>query len=756
MSTFAELAAKTQGVGVAFLLEGSVDLFVNVPYKYSTHDGLFGGSEAFDPRIVEMGDLQRGFGVDGVLASSTVALRLANTDGTLDFLITSPTILFKVRWRLSIALYDSANPSDLATKVLGIFVNLDNPQRDGASVTLNLADDSFGQAAEMAIPPTAGEAFAVALNSSSNEPPVPVAFGEQIIPAYPRPYLSDATSIDYVLSATTDTAAITAGEVEYVSIRGTGLNTFGQTALLLRPNETYRDKDGSTISLTLWAANKTASLAKDGRTWRVIYITLYVENLKLWLSARGHIERDVIKVGGIYDWPIDVGQGYFNNTLLPMWTIEAKGPRWASRTYTTTGLSTTVRAPDIAYDLLRYYSRGLTAGQVNQSSFTAATAAAPMFFFKARYYFSNFTTAVLGVSDGGALGRRSGASLAVSTQGLLRQAISDLCQGGFFDVVTDWDGQFVAHVLANTFALQTETPHEVDETLLVDVSDRVPSSGERWAPYNRVIFQSDGRIVDNNTAITEWGVVIVRSVNDVAVDVFDALSGTDFGIGTFGGVGVLESKVRPIISFDYPLDALTWELGDFISVSWTRGGSSSPWVTTVFRVESLTLHPARGTVSVQAVWIQDLRDELPYILDNETYVEHSDLTLFGDAVSNGLGIITFNAGVDITNLYVGAIIVLRDSTEAADAFTRNGAWRITAFDPDPAGPSVTVATNAEGIYPAAGVVAFGQWGIYFGASNVAVVAADPVLYPSGALIYGKMAEGTTFSDSSTANVLKAG
>jgi hypothetical protein len=242
-----------------------------------------------------------------------------------------------------------------------------------------------------------------------------------------------------------------------------------------------------------------------------------------------------------------------------------------------------IRAPDIAYDLLRYYSRGLTNSEVSQASFTAASAAFPLFFFRASYYFSNFIQQVTSVSAGSALGRRVQPSIASTAQGILRRAISELCQGGLFDVVTDWSGQFVAHVLANNFSLQTTSPTVVDETLWKDPTDKVPSQGERWAPYNRIVFASNGRILDNNTAIHEWGVVLARTINDSATAIAGdtSFSGVDFGIGTFGAIGTLESAVRPIMSFDYPLDALAWELGEFIAVTWSRGDSGlGVWTST--------------------------------------------------------------------------------------------------------------------------------------------------------------------------------
>lgn len=754
MSTFAQLSALGAGAGVAYLLEGSTNLFVTTHYAYSTHDGLFGAAVAYDQRIVEVGDLQRGFGVGGTLAASSVIVRLANADAGVDFLIISPGILFKVRWRLKIALYDVANPSDFATKTLGIFVNLDNPTRDSSSVRLSLADDSFGHGAELAIPPTGGEAFAAALDSTSTEPPCPIAMGGGVIPAIPRPYDADATTITYVLCATTDTADVSDAEVTGLEISGDTLSLgLGNLPINITRVATLWDAStNSTVSFTLWSIGKTASLTKDGRTWRVLYLTLLVGNLRAWLTGRGYL-RPVTVEGFLA--PVDVGQNYFNAQILPTLTVNAYGPRFSSitRADSSSGYTTTIRAPDIAYDLLRHYSRGLGAADVNQASFAAATAAFPMFFFRAAYYFGNFLTSVMSVSAGGALGRMQQRSVASVAQGILRRALSDLCQGGLFDVVTDWSGQFTAFVLANSFSLQTATPTPVDETLWKNPTDKVPSAGERWAPYNRVIFASNGFIVDNATAIAEWGTVLPRTINDAATEIARdiSFSGADFGIGAFGALGTLESKVRPIVSFDYPLDALAWELGEFLGVTWSRGDSGlGVWASTVFRVEEMVLHPTRCAVSIKAVWIDDLADQLPYLLDDETLLVRSKGALTGACTTVGT---TANFGGTINlatmGVAVGDMLLLRDTAEAAALFTRNLAARITAI---PTATSITVAVAFANV----GAVVNADWSIVRGATTYPTAVTDIANYPSGGLMYGKQSETGTFSGGATANVLQAG
>jgi hypothetical protein len=754
VSTFADLATRGAGVGVAYLLEGSTDLFVTTPYAYSTHDGLFGATTPYDQRIATVGDLQRGFGTDGVLAASTVSVELANIDGALDFLIMTPAIVFRLRWVLKVVLYDTAAPSDFAMKTLGTFVNLDHPKRSGSSIQLQLADDAFGQAAELAIPPTFGEALAGAVDPTTTEPPVPIALGGADIPAVLAPFGLTDTTVNLVLCATTDTAAVVQSEVEYLTISGPGIpDGFSISREMLLPD---RDPPYGTLSYPLFGVAKTASLVKDGRTWRVLYVELYSENLKRWLYARFGIPsatQTVTAPTATATTTVETTLEDFNSSYLPLCSFVASGPKFSSRTFTTNGLSTTVRAPDIAYDLLRYYSRGLDAAQVDAASFATVTAAAPMYFFKAHYYFSGFRQfATEARFDGGVFGRTGRSSAYVSSVGVLRNAISELCQCGLFDVVTSWEGVFTAFVLANGFALQTGTPTPVDETLCSGISDRIPSNGERWAPYNRIVFASNGRTVDNLTAIADWGVVLTRNLNDSVVDIETGFSGTDFGIGTFGGIGNLESVVRPMLSFEYPLDALTWELGEFISFTWSRGASGlGAWSSAVFRIEALTLHPSRCTVSVQAVWIQDLVNTRPYLLDDETLLVRSKGALAGaGAWDSGFGWFTFGGTINLLTMgvQVGDILVLRDSTEAADSFLRNACFRID-----------TVAAGYCEILPvmtSTVSVANADWSIVRGATTYPTVVSDPTNYPSGGSMYGKLSEAGTFSDASPANIMQAG
>jgi hypothetical protein len=100
---------------------------------------------------------------------------------------------------------------------------------------------------------------------------------------------------------------------------------------------------------------------------------------------------------------------------------------------------------------------------------------------------------------------------------------------------------------------------------------------------------------------------------------------------------------------------------------------------------------------------------------------------------------------------------LKDTTQAADVFTRFGAWRILTIDVTPGANAATLAVNGDAAYPSAGTVASGQWAIYRGATTYHTAVSDATNYPLGGEMYGKAtdASGDT-SDSAEGNRLISG
>jgi hypothetical protein len=134
-------------------------------------------------------------------------------------------------------------------------------------------------------------------------------------------------------------------EVTQLSINGIGLGTrfegfpVGRVETILNANNTHTE-------LPIWEIDKTATLTKDGRDWRVLYVTVFVENLKDWMSGEGILGRTTIS-NGIGSVSVNVGLEYFNTEILPTLDLRATGPRFSSITRASSTGANAIRAPDI-------------------------------------------------------------------------------------------------------------------------------------------------------------------------------------------------------------------------------------------------------------------------------------------------------------------------------------------------------------------------------------------------------------------------
>ncbi|HEY0882161.1 MAG TPA: hypothetical protein VGD87_11550, partial [Archangium sp.] len=216
----------------------------------------------------------------------------------------------------------------------------------------------------------------------------------------------------------------------------------------------------------------------------------------------------------------------------------------------------------------------------------------------------------------------------------------------------------------------------------------------------------------------------------------------------------IDFATRSKVRFRTHRGALRLELGDYFKLSWTRGPEiGGPYAASaVFQCEAITYAFMGDTVELEGVWRNDTVSERQYLLDDETLLEAPDLTLTGAAAPDGGSTVVLDPGCDIVNLQVGSILILRDSTQAEDVFTRNGAWRISAFDD--VAKELTVEMNGEGAYPAAGSVAAGEWSIVLGATVYPTAVSDPSNYPDGGEMYGKVTDTAgDYSDSTQGNRL---
>lgn len=776
MSTFAELAARPFP-GVAVVVEVSTDYFgtplsvSGVVQRWSTVAGTFNAVEYFGG-VASVGRHQRNLGADGIMTASTLSLVLDNTDGAFDWLVQRDTVestVFKARFRVSVALFDPSNAADNQVQQLGIFQPLDMPSRDEAKVYLELADDALGDASDLTLTPSALDWLNHASTTSGNTPwasasgslaagvtwmpgfdparPFGLGFGGVRMPLQPM-VVGSVTLIPCAVCCTTNVTLTPSTPDAWLN--GVFSDRFG--ALPNNANLYYLDRT-------------PFSITKDGRTWRVWLVQFNLTAMKdsAWVTQTV-LGGELGSGSGIDNRAL--AEAFFQkvgNLSCRMWP----GSSW---TYTSPPAGFTavalanVTCADVARDLLYRYAR--TGVQIDATSFDDLSAHLPA------------ARAAVYVGDVGARSSVQAQPTVVAEAGQLRGIIRGLCQAGGFDLVTLANG-FV-RALANTatyaayVAAVGATVLRIDEERIVDGSlrFRIPSQGQRWAPVNRVFvdfgdsagYLTPGRNgpFDHAGNIAAWGRPFSRVIDaafaDVSQGVGDIWSGQEVGFGPGEAQFPLESKVRPVVTFRYGLEALQLDLGDYFLMSATRGGQTTlpdTYTDALWKVEALNFVPESGQVEVTAVWSSDLLTEIPFLLDDETLITRADSATYGGggvtASVTNTKTVTFSGGnLTTAGVVAGDILVLMDGTESAAAFERNRGIRITSI------LSTTSLDVDETVMSVAGPVAVGTWKVFRGHTTYPASGAN---YADGSRMYGKGADvkdAGEYSNADAANRLTGG
>lgn len=785
MSTFAALCALPTP-GMAILVEVSTDRFATilsvsgVSQRWSTVPGFFNlpSNNYFNGGISSVGRLQRSLSADGTPAAGTVSLVLDNTDGAFDWLTAPSTVestLLKARFRVYVAAFDPANPSDNQVHLAGTYINLDNPERDESRVFLELADDALGDAAELSLTPSLSSWLNSASTTSANTPwaassatlaagmsfvhsptqPLPLAFGGGWHPMI-RAVSGDLRYHPHVICCTTDTAKTASQPDSFLA----GIRSEGYGAL--PSNAALYFLDRSPFSVTV-----------DGKAWRIWLVQFDT----VGMLNSSWVMNDVLEgeFGGPGSNGTAVGfrKTFTDKLFSKLGRLTCQAFPLSAHTYdalaagTPSGVTPTVLCVNVARDLLQEYCQGSLV--VDVPSFDDVSAHNPA------------SRASVYVGSIGQVGTRQNESTVQTESGQMRSILRGLCQAGGFDLTAMQAGQVRA--LANTATYEAYvgaaalSALRLDETRMVADSLRVrtPSQGQRWAPYNRVFLEvgpASGYLVpgrhgpfDHGDAtqgnIAGWGRIYTRVIDATMADVsagygdlFDSLGKTGFGLIT--GQFPLESKVRPVISFRYGLEALELDLGDYFILSLTRGGQTTlldTYVDVMWKAESLNLIPDTGQVEVTAVWAGDVLTDIPFLLDAESGITRTTSAACGDGNTASDDTFTLAAAgppnFTSTGVEEGDILVLQDSSEAADAFVRNRGVRIVSVD------SSTSLRLAEVV--AAGVTV-STWKILRGFTTYPG-PADAGYIPDGGRMFGKAAGATVdgaFSNSDDANRMMGG
>ncbi len=806
MTTFAQVAAM-QGRTLMVLMDVSFDKFATVTYRWATHAGVVNGNR-YDKRILAVGTLKRGFGQDHLPTASTLSVQLSNVDFVCDWMVQQATVetqVLQARFKLYVGLSDdTANTyqSTIITQQLGIFVSMTFPKANASQVQLSLADDSLGQLTDVLLAPSLKDWITDAATTKVNslfvdasldryEPylidpnvPTPLQFGKSpynaaVVCTGP----ADGTVLaDYdfdltnwpagqrkflwpiLVLATRSTAGVTDDDVG--NLRGTFRNDVvsplearGRSIII---PQTFLRSDG--VTTRIWKAYKTQTITINGFDWKLLWLAFNADAYDSWFPT----QSQQIGLSGnftgttpvLWNWTGLGGTNHDSDEFAPMMQafegFEVGGSPGSGVYDGAGGLGTNGSACDIIRDFVEYYSQ-MGAGAWDATRFARADLV------------TNIT--VRGsVSAIPSMTSKAQITSTVSPYGVgvLRQALADLAATADLDVFLTMAGQVaVVHQGADFETATTNFP-VFNESRIDAVEIRMPGQGDRWAPYNRVYIPKDGGQIgpyDNAAAVLAWGKIFPRTlaakwwygINNAPPPTAPPGGNVNNAVWSWRS---LEAKARPIISFTTDLGILTLDLGDYFLLPWTRGGANALYPSTLWRLESASIilsGPNAGSVQVEAVWMQDLRTEYPYLLDDETLLVRAANGGATLTVTTGSTTVVRSAGSFITaGLVAGDVILMRDSSEAAAAFARNRQIKVVSIT------DATHAVVADSVFGAAGahVIAAADWTMQRSFLTYPTVGTDPGNYPSGSLMYGKvsrLAAGVgQFSDGSLGNKLLDG
>lgn len=778
-------------------IEVSFDDFSTISYRWGTAAGDVEG-QFFEERLVSIGAINRGFGNDHLPVASACSVVVDNTDFGADWLVNRTTVasqVFAARFRLKIGLAAAGTPTILTQKI-GTFVCLDLPRRKDGAIQLSLADDSLAALADVLVPPTFKEWFdsapgttnSVFPSNSGNVEllcdwnlPTPLQFGRPFYTGIPlATFANDRTPADYdtaggftaahrkyiypiLVLATRDTVAVTTTDV--VQLLGVFRSDVLTDARQLAKDGPLNIPETTTYGARIWKAYKTDTITKDGYDWKLLWVAFDVLEYMKWLDGSrivtpGSAGQAITEVPSSPEYPpaqfFALAQGgtpgfaacrthfaafdHFVISGAPGSGITGKSD-----------LSDVGNPINILQDFVEFYS-SLGASAVDTARFARADLV------------TNIITAgairfdVGRASDGD---QQLSAKISPYGVGTLRKAISELAGTADFDVFMTMEGQVAVVVQGADFETQTTTYTALDEMQTNNVEDRIPSAGERWSPYNRIFLQSSNGQAgpyDDEAAIAAWGRVLPRVLPTKWWWDFNYPQPVASRVDDVWNTRNLEAKVRPVISFTTDVSALALELGDYFTMSWTRGGENAVYADVLWRLEAVTINPETGAVDVTAVWMDDLQSENPFLLDNEALF----LRVAGSGgrtctVTDGSDVVTFSSGSLITDGVADTdILLIRDSSEAATTFFRNRQLQLervlTATT-----AQLSAGTDLDFGTAGAHVVAAADWSIVRGHSTYPTVVSDPANYPSGSEMYGKISNSTgLFNDATQANQLKDG
>lgn len=777
------------GVLRVLALEVSSTSFISLNYAFATVAGVLDGTNQFDARILKVGNVRRGLAQSRIAAAGACEVTIDNTDGAYDAFLdrTNLDSLSALRFRLKMYLVTSSaaatakaagtNPT-FTSKLLGEYVLAPGwPEEEDGLITLPLADDVMGTLSQAVPLPTladwaaVGDATDSPLSTGFGRPDVldreggvqvPLAFGEDWVQAMPHLLPFGAVDAAYEdkmivpICCTADTGAFDANEITSVRMQFLDFGKFGANAAdpQVRLIDLPRTVASGTVGdpdVEVWSVERSPVITKLGVDFEVIYLVVRsdlgcVNVLNNWLRGQTALP------GGQSPPHLAYGSGSSSNEASGGYPLQAL---YQFREYAGNNPDAPQYA-NLGSCVLNWFVKGIPLSAITQQT-SEVQHPVDVVTDLATYYVQRPLTVSSTMADRVIAGLPLASAAGVvqpwqqNSGGVppsLRQVLSAIAQSSDFDVFMNWDGQlsFAAQLRDYTTATQFASLPEFTSEHFSTIRQWQPGDGERHSVYNRIYLNGGKPYPAEDRGIPFQGPFDMPNGSG-GIEIESRVIETTLEQGwrpwrqqsenpLYWRTG-LDTEARPMVRFVTELRAIQLDLGDFFRLTWKRGyGLSARFDDEVFQVEAITYSDS-DEVEITAVWQDDTTTDGGYLLDNESFALRSKGGLTGSATDAvGDQTITFGGTINLTTMGVeeGDIIVLLDSTQAADVFTRCGAWRIIAVVST---TEIEVALNGLGAYPAVGVIANADWNIYRGATTYHTAVSDPTNYPDGGAMYGK-------------------
>ncbi len=718
--TFAKLVAKND-----FGLVKKLHVYIGGSIQYRYCDVWFDDGTDHDPRLASIGNFQRGLGTEHYPQAADVSVVLKNSDQEADWWVDRDTVADAMLsvCRLYVGAYSlSDSTRTIFWKHIGEFNVTGSPRRDSGSVYFSLTETSRAQFSQPIQTPSIRDwrdsgigplndnfNAKVLLDDRMLDTQIPLVFGPEELP---------------LVKVTTGAWWGEAGEEELamdgaILVAFASLKNAGECLHLYAADPSGNGRvvevpatrpDQWAPARTVWTKNISGPVTKDGRDWYICYIEFSFYGYVFWfIETFG-------QVGGPFPEGSPVPPAHMQEHLeaVESWTAIMS----VGSSILAPGSDGKVSPEAVLRDIVGAYT-GASYANVEPESFKRLEAG---------------------------MHRNAYAAGRVSGSTVVRDVVGGICSSFDIDAYTDWRGRIAITGPASDFNSRTvdqsATIFELDEEEIRDFTDGYPSGGQRWALANRIYYDGIKESILNPR--TKEALVSTTGPYDNGT--------TELGTGRWleGHLGVswrtfddaargpwgyrsTESIFRPVVSFTTTLRMLAVDLGAYFRLTWTRN-LSTPYVSTLFKVEDMEIDLTQGFVRVTAVWQHDDTTIMPYLFDDKTLLQRVASTGTATVVDSD-ATVTFSSAILISSgAAAGDHLILRDANEAADEFTRNRAIEIL---------SITDSTHLEldtADLDFGGGAAVATWEIRRShLTNPSVSTPD---YPSGATLYGKVSSNS--------------